>query len=109
MQITELTRKRQAREELITTLNNVDNRMVRTSSWKMIQPLRKLSKSVRKRSRKIRNALFLFLADHSLALDQVLKQKEPVKLRHLCRGWYEGSVKKRIVLIDSTTPTPDQD
>jgi len=108
-QMTELAHRLQEREEQLTTLRGTCDRMVRSSSWKMTKPLRKLSKSVRKRSRKIRQALFLFLADHSFALEYVLKHDDFLKLRHLCRSWYTGGEKTSIVVIDSMTPTPDQD
>jgi O-antigen biosynthesis protein len=108
-QITELARNLQDREANFSALSSDYNRIVRSSSWKMMKPLRKLSNSVRKRSRKIRHALFAFLADHSLALDYILEHDALLKLKHLCRSWYEGVTKERLVVIDSTTPKPDQD
>lgn len=97
------------RDSRISTLNSDYSRIVRSSSWKMTKPIRKLSKSLRKRSRIIRHVLFSFLEKNSLAPGYVSKHDPLFNQRRLCHTWYENVTAHRIVVIDASTPTPDQD
>jgi O-antigen biosynthesis protein len=108
-QISELLTGIENRESKISTLISDYNRIVSSSSWKMTKPIRKLSKSLRKRSRKIRHLLFTFLANNSLAQGYVSKHDPLLNLRRLCQTWKEDVTARRIVVIDASTPTPDQD
>ena len=54
----ELQQESSMRQDKINELEYAINKMVNSSSWRMTKPIRKLTNSVRKRSRKIRKLLF---------------------------------------------------
>lgn len=108
-QITALGSNLHLLEAQFATLKNDYNRVIRSSAWKMTKPVRKLSKSFKKRSRKVRNVLFTFLAKRSFTAGYLSKLDPLFHLRRLCQTLYKDVTARKIVVIDALTPTPDQD
>ena len=107
--INELNTKAQESESRITVLTNDYNQVVNSSIWKMTKPFRKLSNSFKKRHRKIRYALFSILANHSFTRRYIPQHDPIVDLKVLAKSWYSGGSKPTILVIDLSTPKPDQD
>ena len=107
--ITELNAKTHESESRIMLLTNDYNQVVSSTIWKMTKPFRKLSNSVKKRKRKIRYALFSILANHSFTRRYLPQNDSIVDLKVLAKIWYGGGNKPKILVIDLSTPKPDQD
>uniref|UniRef100_Q3AQI8 Glycosyltransferase-like protein n=1 Tax=Chlorobium chlorochromatii (strain CaD3) TaxID=340177 RepID=Q3AQI8_CHLCH len=98
LQINSLQKHNQSLQHEIQELNKSLVRITNSSSWRLTKPIRKWSKSLRKRFRKIR----YFLTGETA-------ENVPKRLTTLCNNWFKPTDKTRILIIDSWIPAPDQD
>lgn len=96
-QISSLQKHNHTLQYEIRDFNKSLKRITNSSSWRLTKPIRRWSRSLRKRSRKLRGLL------------SGKTKRNLNKLTALSEGLFESSDKIRMLIIDSWTPEPDQD
>lgn len=95
-------------------LHETYNQLIRSKSWKMTKPLRKLSNSLRKRTGKVSSMITLLLRKENhgkvLHAEGLLDTGEVnTYSRADLAAMFDNVSKAKVLLVDASTPTPDQD